>query len=200
MYIDPIEDLIKKFKTLPSVGRRTAERFVFHLLKSGKKDVAELMHALKTLMESVQSCEVCWNFADKNICNLCANPKRDQHTICVVSEPQHQIAIEKTGNYHGLYHILRGTIQADDTFHIENLKVRELLIRVADPKTQEVILACNPDMGGETTMLFLEQQIKKRAPLVKITRLARGLSLGADVQYADEITLSNALAFRTEKK
>lgn len=217
MYASPIQKLIDAFSRLPTVGQRTAERFVFYLLKSGKKDVAELTLALKGLIEQVKSCQQCWDFSDASPCRICAQPNRDQSTICVVAEPQDLQAIEKTGQYTGLYHLLRGTIRPDNEDSLKYLKVRELIerVRIKDDgakksvnqdylpadghgpsSVSEVILALNHDLNGEHTALFLEKRLSKARPDLKITRLARGLPMGSDMQYADEVTLGSALRHR----
>lgn len=198
MYARPIERLIQALTKLPSVGPRTAERFVFYLLKSGKRDVAELTLALKQLIESVKSCEVCWDFSDRSPCHICTNEKRNQELICVVAESQHLHAIEKMGEYDGVFHVLRGTISPDDEGSLGRIKIPELLDRAINAK--EVILALNPDLSGETTMMYLEKKLAEKNPTLKITRLARGLPMGSDVQYADEITLGNALKNRIPAK
>ncbi len=205
MYSSPIQNLINSLKKLPSVGQRTAERFVFYLLKSGKKEVTELMLVLKDLIETVKSCEVCWNFTDASPCPLCQNKGRDQTTICVVADPQDLAVIERTGEYRGVYHVLRGLLDPSDEESLERMKVKELLERIKNPATpagrqesriKELVLALNPDLSGEATMLYLEKEIKNRHSAVKITRLARGLPMGSDLRYADEITLGSALKNR----
>jgi recombination protein RecR len=198
MYSKPIQQLIRAFSKLPSVGPRTAERFVFHLLKSGKKDVAEITNALKGLIENIKSCEICWDFADESPCTICRDPKRAQDIICVVKEPQELQQLEKTNVFTGRYHLLRGVIKPGDPDTVRFLKVAELLERIKKENTKEIILALNPDMPGETTMLYLEHTIKKQFPTVTLTRLARGLPMGSDLQYADEITLGSALKNRTK--
>jgi recombination protein RecR len=200
MYPIPIQNLIKAFGKLPSVGQRTAERYVFYLLKSGRKNVGELAQALNNLSKNIQSCNVCWDFSDKSPCAMCSDPKREKSLVCVVSEPQNVQIIEKMKRYKGLYHILRGTIKTDDPEVIENLKVKELFNRIKESDIKEIILALNPDLNGETTMMFLKSKIKEIDPSIKITRLARGLPMGSDLQYADEITLEGALTYRTEDK
>lgn len=200
MYPRPIENLIRTFSRLPSVGRRTAERFVFYLLKSGKKDAAELTLALKNLIEQVKSCEICWDFSDHSPCARCADPKRTDDTICVVAESQDVPAIERTGRYQGCYHILRGTVDADAIESAAALKIKELLARLVATPPREIILALNSDLPGETTMLLLEKNIKETAPQCVISRLARGLPMGSDLQYADEITLGSALENRIMSK
>jgi len=198
MYSIPIKQLIDAFKKLPSVGERTAERFVFHLLKSGKKPVGELTLALKNLIENVQSCDTCWDFSDNNPCSICADKKRDASIVCVVKSSQDVQTMERTGEFIGQYHILRGVVRSHDPSTEKFLKIPELLKRLEDAKTSEVILALSPDIDGETTMMLLEKHIKKKLPDIKITRLARGLPMGSDVQYADEITLGKALKHRTQ--
>ncbi len=196
-YAKPIQDLIDAFSRLPSVGRRTAERYVFYLLKSGKKDVAELTLALKGLIENVKSCDICWDFADASPCHICQLPNRDKHTICVVAEPQDLQAIEHIGEYNGRYHVLRGTVNPGKENFAKFLKIKELVQRASSGHITEVILALNHDLPGEATMMLIEHQLKQSAPDVVITRLARGLPMGSDLQYADEITLGSALKHRT---
>ena len=196
MYPLPIQNLIKAFSQLPSVGKRTAERYVFHLLKSGKKNVGELALALKNLQNNIKSCEICYDFSDNSPCRICADKKRNHQFICIVSEPQNAQIIEKINKYNGVYHILRGNINTNDPESIKNLKINELLRRLKNADVAEVLLALNPDLDGETTMMFLKSKIKEINPNVKITRLARGLPMGSDMQYIDEITLEGALKNR----
>lgn len=196
-YSKSIKNLIEAFGNLPSVGPRTAERFVFYLLKSGKKDVAELTLALKELIDQVKSCEICWAFSDINPCAICSSPQRDPKTVCVVTEPQDREVIEKTGTYKGGYHILRGVLKGHDENSLKGLKIPELLARIRKNEIDEIILALNPDLHGETTMMYLEKKIKEITPQIKVSRLARGLPMGSDLQYADDITLSSALKNRT---
>ena len=198
MYSKSIEQLIKAFSKLPRVGPRTAERFVFHLLKSGKKDAAEITNALKGLIENIKSCEICWDFSDTSPCKICADTKRDASALCIVTESQELQQIEKTGAFTGRYHVLRGVIKPGNPDSVKYLKVAELLKRVKIDDVKEIILALNPDLPGETTMLYLQNVMKKESPDIKVTRLARGLPMGSDLQYADEITLGSALKNRTQ--
>ncbi len=197
-YSRSIQNLIGAFRKLPTVGQRTAERFVFYLLKSGKKEVGEITLALKELIDNVKSCEVCWDFSDQNPCSICSNKTRDQSVLCVVSEPQDIPVIERTGMYNGLYHVLRGVIEPGDD-EIDKIKIKELFEKIRNEEIREIILALNPDLPGETTMLYFEKEIKRLNPNLKITRLARGLPMGSDIQYADEITLGSAIKNRTTK-
>ena len=196
MYPLPIQQLINAFVKLPGVGQRTAERFVFHLLRAGKKDAAELANVVKIVLDTMKSCEVCWDFSDQSPCAICADKRRDESTICVVDQPQAVQVLEKTGEYHGLYHVLRGTIQPDDEESVRLIKVNELLKRATEKNVKEIILALNPDLTGETTMMFLQKRIREVNPGLTISRLARGLPMGSDLQYADEITLGSALKYR----
>ncbi len=200
MYSKSIQNLIESFRRLPTVGQRTAERFVFYLLKSGKKEVGEITLALKELIDNVKSCESCWDFSDNNPCNICNNKTRDNSLLCVVSEPQDIPVIERTGMYNGLYHVLRGLVEPGAEEELEKIKIKELFSKLEKTdKIKEIILALNPDLSGETTMLFLEKKIKEKNPTTKTTRLARGLPMGSDLQYADEITLGSAIKNRTSR-
>jgi len=195
MYSKSINKLIDELKKLPSVGQHTAERYVFHWLKSGKNEVAELKNALDGLLNNTKSCKICWNFADNDPCDICSSTNRNHSQICIVAEAQGVAALESTKAYNGIYHVLRGTI---DTETEDETKIKELIIRIEkDKNIKEIILALNPDMPGETTMLFLKEKIKNLSPEIKVTRLARGLPMGSDLQYADEITLEGALKNRS---
>ena len=196
MHSTSIQKLIKALSRLPSVGPRTAERFVFHLLKSGKKDAAELAIALKEMLSSIKSCTICWRFSDQDPCDICSNTTRDHKIICVVSEQQEVEVFEKLGEFIGVYHILRGNIKPENDFHNKKLKIKELLLRLRSNVVDEVILGLNANIEGETTIMFLERKIKEISPNTKITRLARGLPMGSDLLYADEITLASALKNR----
>ncbi|HOX60383.1 MAG TPA: recombination mediator RecR [Candidatus Magasanikbacteria bacterium] len=196
MYALPIQKLIDAFEKLPSVGARTAERYVFHILKSGKKEAGELASALTSLVGGVKSCEICCNFSDRTPCRLCVNKNRDQSTICIVAEPQDAHVIENTHAFSGLYHILRGTLRPDEIEPEKKIKIRELLKRIQDPKIKEIILSLNPDMSGEMTAMYIAKSAKTQRPDLRITRLARGLPMGSDIRYADEMTLISALKNR----
>jgi recombination protein RecR len=204
MYSRPIQKLLDAFARLPGVGPRTAERFVFHLLSSGKQEAAALAEALRDLVATVRSCERCFDFSDASPCALCRDPHRDAGVLCVIAEPADLQALERSGAYRGRYFVLRGTIDPTDEDALRRLKQQELFARLSasggngdGSKIMEVILAMNPDVAGETTMLFLERRARELRPDIKIARLARGLPMGSDLRYADEITLGSALKHRT---
>ncbi|MCF6276665.1 MAG: recombination mediator RecR [Candidatus Magasanikbacteria bacterium] len=196
MYPQPIHRLKNALKKLPGVGHRTAERYIFYLLKSGKGEVAELINALNNVIQNVKSCQICWDFGNTDPCSICMNPKKDRTKICVVAESQHTKTILNTTKYNGLFHVLRGTLSSE-VDNLEQLKIESLLKRIImNPQVNEIILALNPDLEGETTILYLSKKIHEIRE-IKITRLARGLPMGSDMLYADDITLSNALDNRT---
>lgn len=199
-YPRPIIDLIAQFTRLPGIGPKTAERLVMHLANQPKSDVEKFAAALMSLSQNLITCRVCGNYSDLDPCAICRNSGRDAKLLCVVSKPQDLIAIERTGQFSGRYHILGGTVNPLEGVTLERLNVKKLLERVQLDSAREVVLAFSPDLAGESTMLALKnvlQPVAKRQPL-KITKLARGLPLGSDVEYADEATLSNALQGRRE--
>lgn len=191
-----IQNLISQFSKLPSVGPRTAARYVFWLLKQPNIDIERFGEAIKNLKTDLKTCKNCFNYSNTDLCPICSSGKRDISLICVVEEPLNIIPIEKTGKYSGLYHVLGGVINPPKGVKPENLRFQELLNRIKNTNTREVIIATSPTTYGDTTALHLLNILK---PLeIKITRLARGLPTGADLEYADETTLSQALDHRTE--
>ncbi len=196
MFAPPIQRLIEAFIRLPGVGPKTAERFVMFLLKSGRGEVSRLERALEDLLQSVKSCEECHNFSALSPCEICADSRRDHTTICVVAEPQDIIAIEKTHDYKGVYHVLRGLIDPLIDAGTHQIKAAELITRAKNSETPivEIIFAFDPTIEGETTIQYLNKQLKREN--LKITRLATGLPSGGSVEYADEVTLAGALRAR----
>jgi recombination protein RecR len=194
MFPKSFKKLIDQFASLPSVGPKMAERLVLYLFKQDDSKLKEFAQSLEEL-KNLNECQRCFNVAEENLCEICKNPQRDQRTICVVEEPLDIISIEKTGIYKGLYHVLGGVIFLGN----ENapLKINELIERIKKEDTQEIILATNPTTEGDATALYLKGKLKEFSGL-KITRLARGLSTGGDIEYADEITLGSAIANRRE--
>lgn len=193
MYPKAFQKLIKNLASLPSVGPKMAERLVLFLFKQDAEKIKDFAENLLEI-KNMQICRKCFNIAEGELCEYCKDSKRDQHSICVVEEPLDIISLERTKVYNGLYHVLGGVIQVGDAG--EDLKINELLTRIEKEKIKEVILATNPTTEGDATALYLKRKLQ---PLgVKITRLGRGLSTGADLEYADEITLSEALTNRKE--
>ncbi len=194
-----IQNLIDELNKLPGIGPRTAARFALHLLKSSPQDLEKLISALNLLKQKVKFCNRCFNItdADSKLCSICRDPKRNSAQICVVKDPLNVSPIEATGQYRGLYHILGGTISPALGKSPKDLKIKELLARLKKENIREVILATNPTVEGETTAMYLARTLKPYQT-IKITRLARGLPTGADLEYADEATLSSALSGRRE--
>jgi recombination protein RecR len=190
----PIERLINEFSKLPGVGPRTAERLTFFLLRSGHEQAHELGEALQGMREGVQTCQVCFNLSDQTTCVICSNPQRNQQQIAVVEEPLDVVAIEKTGIYQGLYHVLGGVISPIEGIGPDKLTIKPLLQRLEGAVEMELIIATNPSTEGETTAMYIRNQLKDNP--IKITRLARGLPVGGDLEYADQVTLGRALQGR----
>ena len=195
LLVEPVAKLIDEFSRLPGIGPKTASRLTFYLLRAPKEQSEALADALRELRERTIFCSVCFNITEADPCAVCADEKRDRSVICVVEEPLDVIAIERTRDYHGLYHVLHGTIAPVEGIGPDELRIAELLSRFNSvPPVREVIIATNPNMEGEATAMYIARQIEGRG--VRVTRLARGLPVGGDLEYADEITLSRALAGR----
>ncbi len=196
-YPHAIQNLIEYFSQLPTVGPKTAERYVFYLLKQPDEMMQKFAQAIAELKEKTTVCRNCLAVAEKNPCTICSDTKRDRTTICIVSSTRHMLSLEVTGEYRGTYHILGGLISTLEKIGPEKLNIKELLVRIKKDNPKEVILALNPTLDGETTALYLEKILAPyRQKGLSITRLAKGLSTGAEMEYADEITLSNALKYR----
>ncbi len=195
LLVEPVAKLIDEFSRLPGIGPKTASRLTFYLLRAPKEQSEALADALRELRERTTFCSICYNITEADPCAVCADEKRDRSVICVVEEPLDVIAIERTRDYHGLYHVLHGTIAPVEGIGPDELRIAELLTRFnSQPPVREVIIATNPNMEGEATAMYIARQIEGRG--VRVTRLARGLPVGGDLEYADEITLSRALAGR----
>ncbi len=195
MYPDSIKKLISQFSKLPSIGPKTAERLVFYLLKKPQSELIEFGDAIENIKGKIKVCSNCFDFSESDPCSICSDPRRNSRIVCVVAKPQDIQALEKTASFSGQYHLLGGNIDAME--NNSELKVKELINKINQGKIDEIIFGLNPDMEGETTILYLSKLIKQN-PKIKITRLARGLPMGADLEYADEITLENALKSRQE--
>lgn len=191
-----IQKLIDGFAKLPTVGPKTAERYVFYLLKQNPENLQALAQAIAELKEKTTTCRECFALAETNPCNVCADPKRQKNQLCVVADTRDYLTIEATNSYPGRYFILGGELNQIEGVGPDQLNIELLLKKLKSGGIEEIILALDPTMEGETTVLYLTKLLK---PLnLKITRLAKGLPMGADIEYADEITLSNALKFRSE--
>jgi len=190
---EALQQLIEEFAKLPGIGRKTAQRLALYVLKQPREDAVRMAKALVNVKDKIRYCSVCSNITEQDPCAICASPKRDREMICVVEEPNDVLALEKTNDYRGLYHVLGGSLSPLDGIGPEELKVKELLTRVTGG-VSEVILAMNPNVEGEATTIYLGRLLK---PLgVKVTRIARGLPVGGDLEFADEATLSRALEGR----
>ena len=194
MYEGIIQDLIDELGKLPGIGPKSAQRIAFHLVQSERVDVNRLVDVLRIVKEKVRFCSQCFNVAEEEECKICRDPRRDNSSICVVEESKDVVAIERTREFRGKYHVLGGAISPIDGIGPEQLRVRELLSRLSDSNVKEIIIATDPNLEGEATATYLARTIK---PLgIKISRLASGLPVGGDLEYADEITLGRAFEGR----
>ncbi|MFA5866800.1 MAG: recombination mediator RecR [Actinomycetota bacterium] len=196
MYATPISDLIDQLNKLPGIGPKSAQRLAFYLLKVSRDDAEGLAEAIVHLKDKVKFCPVCFNMTDEPLCEYCRDSRRDDSLICVVEEPRDIVAMERTGEFHGRYHVLGAAISPIDGIGPEDLRIKELLKRLEDGKVKEIIIATNPNIEGEATAMYLTKLIR---PLdITVTRLASGLPVGGDLEYADEVTLGSALRGRRE--
>lgn len=196
-YPDSIKNLLDQFSRLPGIGPKTAERLVFFLLKQPKEDLAQFGMALEHLRDKITICHSCLNFTEADPCTICSDHRRDHKIICLVSKPQDLFALEKTSEFGGVYHVLGGVIDPIEGITPESLTIRELVNRIKVDGVKEIILALNSDMPGETTILYLTKLLKQFKD-IRITRLAQGLPIGSDLEYVDQVTLTNALKGRRE--
>ncbi|MCU7491709.1 MAG: recombination mediator RecR [Bacteroidota bacterium] len=191
---EPLQIAIDELSKLPTIGKKTAQRLAMYLLKSDKSEVENLTRALGDLKSKIRFCKNCFNLSVEELCDVCRNPKRDHSLICVVEEASDVIAIEKTNEYNGLYHVLGGVLSPLSGTSAESLKIKELIRRLENSEVKEVILALNPDTEGETTSLYLARLIK---PLgIKVSRIARGIPVGGDLEFTDEATIGRAVISR----
>jgi len=195
MFPAPVEQLITELAKLPGIGRRSAQRITFFMLRRPRDEASALAEAIIALKDKIHFCAQCFNFTDEELCSFCRDARRDVSLICVVEEPSDSIPIEKGGEYRGLYHVLGGALSPLDGVDPEHLRIHELIQRVESGGVSEVILATNPNTTGESTSMYLADALRGK---VKVTRLASGLPVGADLEYADEATVSRALLGRRE--
>jgi recombination protein RecR len=196
VYAGPVQDLIDELGRLPGVGPKSAQRIAFHLLKLPKQDALRLARSITEVKDRVAFCTRCFNIAEGDECGICADDRRDATVICVVEEPRDIVAVEKTGEFKGRYHVLQGALSPIEGIGPDQLRVKELLVRLEDEGVTEIILCTNPNIEGETTAMYIGRLLK---PLgLTVTRIASGLPVGGDLEYADELTLGRALEGRRE--
>jgi recombination protein RecR len=196
VYAGPVQDLIDELGRLPGIGPKSAQRIAFHLLKLDKQDALRLARAIAEVKDRVSFCRTCFNVAEGEECGICADTRRDASVVCVVEEPRDLVAVEKTGEFHGRYHVLQGAISPIEGVGPDQLRVRELLDRVGRDGIAEIILCTNPNLEGEATAMYLARLLKPMG--LRVTRIASGLPVGGDLEYADELTLGRALEGRRE--
>lgn len=196
VYTGPITRLIEEFSKLPGVGRKTAQRLAFHVINMNTNDVEALSKAIIEAKREIKYCSVCCNISDNDICSMCANKNRDASIICVVEDPRDVAAMERTRDYKGQYHVLHGVISPMDGIGPDMIKIKELIQRVGTQDIAEIIMATNPTIEGEATAMYIARLLKPMG--IKVTRIAHGLPVGGDLEYADEVTISKALEGRRE--
>lgn len=196
MSLDPIDHISSELAKLPSIGRKSAQRLAYHIISMPVESVQALSNALITGRKAIRFCDICGNYTVSELCKVCADDKRDRSMICVVRDPRDVAAMERMHDYHGLYHVLHGVLSPMDGIGPTDIRIRELLQRLQDDTVQEIIIATNPDIEGEATAAYMARLIK---PLdVRVTRIAHGVPVGSDLEYADEVTLSKAMEGRRE--
>ncbi|MGA3353890.1 MAG: recombination mediator RecR [Acidimicrobiales bacterium] len=196
MFAGPIQDLVDELGRLPGIGPRSAQRIAFHLLETDRESALRLAQAIAEVKDRIRLCERCFNVAEAELCTICTDERRDRSVICVVEDPRDIVAVERTREFHGTYHVLGGALSPIDGVGPEQLRVRPLLVRLGAETVAEVILCTNPNLEGEATAMYLARLL---SPLgVKVTRIASGLPVGGDLEYADELTLGRAIEGRRE--
>ncbi|MGL4797156.1 MAG: recombination mediator RecR [Paraclostridium sp.] len=195
-YSGPISRLIEEFSKLPGVGRKTAQRLAFHVINMNINDVEALSKAIIDAKREIRYCSICYNITDKDICSMCSNKNRDSSVICVVEDPRDVAAMEKTKEFNGQYHVLNGVISPMDGIGPDMIRVKELIQRLSNQDVKEIIMATNPTIEGEATAMYIARLLKPMG--IKVTRIAHGLPVGGDLEYADEVTITKALEGRRE--
>lgn len=191
-----LERLVEELRRLPGVGSKSARRLAYHLIEAEETDVTRLVNTIVEAKESVKRCSVCFNLSGQDPCEYCANEERDHSMVCVVETSRDVIAIERSGNYKGVYHVLEGALSPIEGIGVEHIRVKELLERLQDGVVQEVILATDPDVEGEATALYIARLLQPIG--IRVTRIARGVPVGGDIEYADEVTIGGAVLHRQE--
>ena len=196
LYAKSVDRLIEEFSKLPGVGRKTAQRLAFHVINMNMNDVEALSKAIVEAKKEIKYCSICYNITDKDPCSMCSNKNRDSGIICVVEDPRDVAAMEKTKEFHGQYHVLNGVISPMDGIGPDMIRVKELIQRLGNQEVREVIMATNPTIEGEATAMYIARLLKPMG--IKVTRIAHGLPVGGDLEYADEVTITKALEGRRE--
>lgn len=195
-FVAPVAKLIEQFSKLPGIGRKTAQRLAFHILNTREDDAVNLAEAIMDAKRKIKYCSICSNITDIDPCNICTTPKRDKKVICVVEDPRDIAAMERIREYNGLYHVLHGAISPMEGIGPEDIKIKELIVRLQNDDVEEIILATNPNIEGEATSMYISKLVKPIG--IKVTRIAHGVPVGGDLEYADEVTLAKALEGRRE--
>ena len=195
-YVGPLQNLIEEFEKLPGIGNKTAQRLAYHILNQPPEKAEKFAEALLSAKKNICYCSVCQNLSDSEVCSICSNPMRDGSVICVTENPRDVLQMEKTNEFKGLYHVLHGAISPMDNIGPDELKIKELMSRISKGEVKEVIMATNPNLEGETTAMYISKLIKPFG--IKVTRIAHGVPVGGELEFADEVTLSKALQWRVE--
>ena len=195
-YVSPLQNLIDEFRRLPGIGNKTAQRLAYHVLNLPKEKAERFAGAILEAKDKITYCKVCQNLSDKDECSICSNPSRDHSVICVTESPKDVMQMERTNEFKGVYHVLHGAISPMDNVGPDDIRIKELMTRIPQGNVKEVIMATNPNLEGETTAMYISKLIKPFG--VKVTRIAHGVPVGGELEYADEVTLSKALQWRIE--
>lgn len=195
-YVTPLQNLIEEFEKLPGIGSKTARRLAYHMVNLPKERADRFAKAIVDAKTKIRYCNVCQNFSEEELCPLCSNPIRDKSVICVVESPKDVLQMERTNEFKGLYHVLHGAISPMENIGPDDIKIKELMGRIASGEVKELIMATNPNLEGETTAMYISKLAKPFG--VKVTRIASGIPVGGELEYADEVTLSKALQWRVE--
>jgi recombination protein RecR len=200
-YAKPLAQLISELEKLPGVGPKSAQRLAFHILRAPEANANALASAILDVRANVHFCTICGNYTDQTVCGICSDPRRDRSILCIVAEPRDLFAMERTNEYRGLYHVLQGVISPMDGIGPDQIRVKELVQRIKEGGVSEVILATNPTVEGDTTAMYLAQNvIRPMSESIRITRIAHGMPIGGDMDYADQATLISALEWRREMR
>lgn len=195
-YVSPLQNLIEEFEKLPGIGSKTAQRLAYYILNQSPEKTEKFAEALISAKDKICYCRICQNLSDTEVCSICSNPERDKSIICVTENPRDVLQMEKTNEFKGLYHVLHGAISPMDNIGPDDLRIKELMQRISEGGVKEVIMATNPNLEGETTAMYLSKLIKPFG--IKTTRIAHGVPVGGELEFADEVTLSKALQWRVE--